>query len=229
MDQELGSGPVGWTPDEDRKIRVLLVDEQTVVRRGLCALIDQEADLVVVGDAATLGEAAALPVQPDVIVTDLFFPDGRGGEVITHLRARFGAARTVVLSIIGEPAGVQKILAAGAHGYLVKTAPASELLVGIRAVAAGATYLQPSLGVALARWHDRSPGPDGRVPGRLSPKEEDVVRLVALGHTNAEMAMLLCVSVRTIETHRARALKKLGQPTRAELVRYVQEAGILNP
>jgi two-component system response regulator NreC len=199
----------------------MLVDNRTVVREGLCALIGREPDLVVVAQAGSVGEALTMDFTPDVIVADIELPDAQPGEVIDRLRGYFSQSSILVLTLVGHPAKVQAILAAGAAGYVLKTAEITELITGIRAVANGQMYLQPSLGVELARWHR----PRDTTLG-LSPKEEQVLRLLALGHTNVEIAQLCAMSRRTVEAHRARIHQKLGRRTRAELVQYAREVGL---
>jgi two-component system response regulator NreC len=202
---------------------VMLIDRRTVVRDGLSALIEQQPDLVVVAGAASVRDARALDVTPHIIVTDIEFPDSEHSQVISGLRRSFPQSPILVLTAVAHPAKVQSVLAAGAAGYLLKTAATTELIVGIRAVADGETYLQPSLGVELARWHR----PPNATTG-LSPKEEQVLRLLVLGHTNVDVARLLHTSLRTAETHRANIQRKLGRQTRAELVQYAREIGILD-
>jgi two-component system response regulator NreC len=199
----------------------MLVDNRTVVREGLCALIEQQPDLVVVAQAASVGDALTVDLTPDVIVTDIDLPDAQHGEVIDRLRGFFSQSSILVLTLVGHPATVQSTLAAGADGYVLKTAEITDLITGIRAVADGQRYLQPSLGVELARWHR----PRDTTLG-LSPKEEQVLRLLALGHTNVEIAHLCGMSRRTVEAHRARIHQKLGRRTRAELVQYAREVGL---
>jgi DNA-binding NarL/FixJ family response regulator len=202
-------------------VDVMLVDNRTVVRAGLCALIERQPDLVVVAQAASLGDAASFDIAPDVIVTDIDLPDAQHGDVIHGLRALFPRSSILVLTVVDHPAKVQSVLAAGADGYLLQTVAGTDLLAGIRALAAGETFLQPSLGVELARWQRPR---DTTLT--LSPKEEEVLRLLALGHTNAEIARLNGVSLRTVEAHRSRIHQKLGPHTRAELVHYAQQAGL---
>jgi two-component system, NarL family, response regulator NreC len=200
----------------------MLVDHQNVTRAGLALLIDQPTDLLVVGQAASVREAQLSSANPDVVVVDVDMPHALPDEVLRDLRERFTQTSILVLTLVAHPAKVQSILAAGVDGYLLKTAPASNLLNAIRTVAAGDTYLQPSLGVELARWHrDESARPD------LSATEETVLRLLALGHTSAEVASLCGVSTRTVETHRSRLSQKLGCRTRVELVAYALRAGLL--
>jgi two-component system response regulator NreC len=204
-------------------IRVLLVDNRDVIREGLGALVDQQSGFTVVAQAGSIDSAKTLEVTPDVIVTEIDLPETRHVEVLSALRGKFPQSALLVLTLVRQPADVQSALAAGADGYLLKTATSSDLFNGIRALAAGKTYLQPSLGVELARWHrSRDSG------NRLSSKEEQVLRFLALGHTNAEVAEQLGVSVRTIETHRSRIHQKLGCRTRAELVEHARNLGLFD-
>ena len=200
----------------------MLVDPRAVVRAGLRALIDKEPDLVVVAQAATVGDTTRLDVRPGVIVTDIDLPDANRGEVISRLRARFQQSSILVFTPIGNLADVESVLAAGAHGYLLETADSDDVLAAIRTVAGGKTYLQPSLSGALARLHrggDAGPG--------LTPQEEQTLRFLALGYTNVEVARHFGVSLRTAESLRARIRRKLGRRTRAELVEYVLEVGLI--
>jgi two-component system, NarL family, response regulator NreC len=209
--------------ESNQAVDVMLVDSRPVVREGLCAVIDEQPDLVVVGQAASVRDAGSLDVQPHVIVTDIDLPDAKHGDVISALHGYFAQSSILVFTPIGHPTEVQSVLAAGAAGYLLETATTSDLLTGIRAVAGGRTYLQPSLGVELARWHR----PRDTTLG-LSPREEQVVQLLALGHTNVEVARLSNVSLRTIESHRAHIHRKLGLRTRAELVQFARETGLID-
>ena len=203
-------------------VDVMLVDGRAVVREGLFAVIDPEPDLVVVAQAATVRDAGSLAVEPHVIVTDIDLTDAKHGDVIGGLRGFFQRSSILVFTAVGDPTEVQSVLAAGAQGYVLETAPTEELLAGIRAVAGGETYLQPSLGVELARL--RQP----RDPALgLSAQEEQVLRLIALGHTNVEVARLCRVSLRTVESHRAHIQRKLDRRTRAELVEYAREIGLI--
>ncbi len=211
-----GTSPLGPA------IRVMLVDSRAVVREGLSAVIDQQSDLVVVAQAGSVHDAGSLDVRPDVIVTDIDLPDAKHGDVISALRGYFAQSSILVFTPIGHPTEVQSVLAAGAAGYVLETAATSDLLTGIRAVADGRTYLQPSLGVELARWHRPRDATLG-----LSPREEQVLQLIALGHTNVEVARLCNVSLRTIESHRAHIHRKLGLRTRAELVQFARESGLV--
>jgi two-component system response regulator NreC len=209
------------------QIAVLLMDDHVVVREGLRALLERQDDIDVMGEASTVAEAVAMDGDPDVVVADLMLPDERGAEVVRRLKQRHGNAAILVLTMVDNPTDVQLCLAAGARGYLLKETASSELVEAVRKVAGGEDYLQPSLGAALAKWKDAP----GRVSARsiddLTPREREVLRLIALGHTNSEIASMLFVSVRTVENHRAGVMRKLGLRTRAELVRHATGTGLV--
>jgi two-component system response regulator NreC len=192
------------------------------MREGLRAVIDREPGLVVVAQAATARDARSLDVTPDVIVTDIDLPDAKYGDVISGLRESFRQQSSIlVFTPVGDPVEVESVFAAGADGYLLETAETTDLFAGIRAVAAGETYLQPSLGAKLARSRqaDTTLG--------LSPQEKHVLRLLVLGHTNVDVARLCHTGLRTAETHRANIQRKLDRRTRAELVEYAREIGLV--
>jgi two-component system, NarL family, response regulator NreC len=197
-------------------VDVLLVDDRPVVREGLRAVIESQPDLVVVAQAPTLRDARNLETAADVIVTNVDLPDA-----ISGLRELCPHCSILVFRRKGDPIEVQAVFTAGANGYLLETSPAADLLAAIRAVANGRTYLQPSLGVKLAQ----SRSWDAMV--RLTPQEEQVLRLLVLGHTNADIARLCNISMRTAETHRAHIQRKLNRRTRAALVEYAREHGLV--
>ena len=201
----------------------MLVDSRAVMREGLRAVIDREPGLTVVAQAATVRDTRSLDVTPDVIVTDIDLPDAKYGEVIAGLRESFrNQSAILVFTPIGDSIEVESVFAAGADGYMLESADATDLFAGIRAVAAGETYLQPSLGAKLARSHRPADPTLG-----LSPQEKHVLRLLVLGHTNGDVARLLHTSLRTAETHRADIQRKLGRQTRAGLVEYAREIGLV--
>jgi two-component system response regulator NreC len=213
--------------DPDASTTVVLIDGEAVVREGLRLLIEQSEHLAVVADVASMAEALELQLQPSVVVTHVDLPDGAGRQVVTALGRHFANASVLVLSPMRHPARIQAVIAAGAHGYLLRSAEPADLAQAITAVARGETYLQPSLGVALAQWSSEGTS-DAEAGVRLSVKEEEVLRLIALGYKNSEIAQQLSVSLRTVESHRGRLTQKLGRRTRAELVRYAMDAGILH-
>lgn len=211
----------------DGKIQVLLMDDHVVVREGLRALLERQDDIDVKAEASSVAEAVALEVEPDVVVADLMLPDERGVEVVRRLKERYQKAAILVLTMVDNPTDVQQCLAAGARGYLLKETAGSELVDAVRKVAGGEDYLQPSLGAALAKWKESPGRVRARAVDDLTPREREVLRLIALGHTNTEIATMLYVSVRTVENHRAGVMRKLGLRSRAELVRHAAEAGLI--
>ncbi len=211
----------------DEPISVLLMDDHVVVREGLRALLERQDDIDVLAEAGSVGEAVGLDVAPDVVVADLVLPDDRGADVVRRLNDRYPDASILVLTMVDNPTDVQLCLAAGARGYLLKETASTELVDAVRKVAGGEDYLQPSLGAALAKWREAPGRVHARAIDDLTPREREVLRLIALGHTNAEIATMLYVSVRTVENHRASVLRKLGLRTRAELVRHANDAGLV--
>jgi two-component system response regulator NreC len=207
-------------------IQLALVDGQTIFREGLRALIEQEPDLEVVAHAASVTALEESDVEPDVVVTEIALPDAAHDEVIARLRRRFHDAAIVALTVLDDLPTVRQVLAAGADGYVLKSADTTELFAGVRAVARGDLYLQPSVGTAFASPQPVDRVETGEVDG-LTPKELEVLKLLALGHTNAEIAALTGSSLRTIEAHRAHIQQKLDRHTRAELVRIAFDAGLL--
>ena len=211
----------------DGKIQVLLMDDHVVVREGLRALLERQDDIDVMAEASSVAEAVALDVEPDVVVADLMLPDERGVEVVRRLKERYQKAAILVLTMVDNPTDVQQCLAAGARGYLLKETAGSELVDAVRKVAGGEDYVQPSLGAALAKWKESPGRVRARAVDDLTPREREVLRLIALGHTNTEIATMLYVSVRTVENHRAGVMRKLGLRSRAELVRHAAGAGLI--
>jgi len=210
----------------DDRISVLLMDDHVVVREGLRALLERQQDIHVLAEAGSVAEALEADVDPDVVVADLVLPDDRGADVVRRLRERYADSAILVLTMVDNPTDVQLCLAAGARGYVLKETASTELVDAVRKVAGGEDYLQPSLGAALAKWRDKPGRVHARAVDDLTPREREVLRLIALGHTNAEIATMLYVSVRTVENHRASVLRKLGLRTRAELVRHANDAGL---
>jgi two-component system response regulator NreC len=202
---------------------ILLVEEYTIVRRSLRMLLDAERDLTVCGAVGTLAEAIDGSWEPDVVIHDLLFPDCSGPEVVTRLRDRFPTAGLVVLSRLDMPTYVHLALTSGANGYVLKSADPQQLLDAVRQVADGQGYVQPSLGAALARWDEIPRRHDRDSLFSLTTREQEVLELLALGHTNAEVAKALGVALRTVEAHRTHLMQKLGLHSRAELVRLVAE------
>jgi two-component system response regulator NreC len=218
--QHQASGSDGSAP-----LRVALVEDHALMREGLRALFGAVEDIEVVDEASTVGEVSSIQGEPDVIVSDLVLPDGRGPAVVRKVAARFPHAAILVVSMIDDPADVQLCFAAGARGYLPKEAASTELIAAVRQVAEGREYLHPRLGAALASGGTSAVTVSGGVP--LTDREVAVLRLIAAGHTNAEIAALLRLSLRTIEKHRSTLHRALGARTRAELLREASTRGLL--
>jgi two-component system response regulator NreC len=208
-------------------VRVLVVDDHAVVRSGLRLLLDAEPGLEVVGEAGVADEAVAArsALEPDVVLMDLVLPGENGIEATRRVLADRPDTKVLVLSMQDDPSYVREAFSAGASGYVLKEAADAELVEAVREVAGGGRYLHPSLGARLARAPEQAFGRgDG---GSLTAREHEVLRLLALGHTNVEIAAALTISVRTAETHRAHVMQKLHLRTRAELVRYALDRGVL--
>lgn len=212
------------------KIRVVIADDHAVVRSGLRLLINSQKDMVVVGEAKDAREARASAVEtsPDVVLLDITMPGGNGIRVIGEICRDKPATRVLVLTMHEEPDYLRSALAAGGAGYLLKRSADSELLSAIRAVASGQRYVDPSIAESLVQELLREPvGEEAAGEERLSPREREVLELLAYGYTNQEIAEKIFVSVKTVETYRARLTQKLGVKTRAELVRYAMRQGLL--
>ena len=204
-------------------IRVLVVDDHAVVRSGLRRVLDSERDIETVGEAASAERAVfeALEHKPDVVLLDVVMPGKSGIEGMLALLQAVPEAKVLVLSMQDDPRYVREAFEAGASGYVLKEAADTEVVGAVRAVAAGERYVHPALGARLvaAEAEERK-----RVESDpLSDREREVLRLLALGHTNQEIAKQLYLSVRTVEAHRRHILNKLRLETRADLVRYALE------
>lgn len=203
-------------------VSIVLADDHAVVRSGLCMLLESEADLEVVAQVGELEELRAMVAEarPDVLLLDLHMRGGNSLELIPDLCRE---TNVLVLTMQDDPGYARSAIRAGASGYLLKEVEDAELIQAVRTVAGGGTYLHPALGARLLTG-------DAGAPGRgLTGRERDVLRLIALGHTNAEMAERLFLSVRTVETHRANIHRKLGTDSRSELVRHALEQGLVKP
>ncbi|CAB4904119.1 unannotated protein [freshwater metagenome] len=207
-------------------VRIVLADDHQVVRTGLALLLGGEEGIEVVAQAGDVDATlrAVLGHKPDVLVLDLNMPGTRTSlEAIPLVRDRSPLTATVVLTMQEDPEYARRSLRAGAMGYVLKESADTELVEAVRRAADGQTYLNPSLGARLVSMPEKADGP----PGDLSGREVEVLRLLALGHTNAEVGDRLFLSVRTVETHRAHVQQKLSLSTRAELVRYALDHGLL--
>ena len=210
-------------------IRVLVVDDHAVVRAGLRRVLEAEDDIEVVGEAGSGQRAVyeAIESKPDVVVMDVVMPGKSGIETTPEVLRTVPTARVLVLSMQDDPRYVRAAFEAGASGYVLKEAADSEVVGAVRTVAAGERYLHPALGARLVTADVEERRRASEDP--LSDREREVLRLLALGHTNQEIAEMLFISVRTAETHRAHIMRKLGLSSRAELVRYALGHDLLDP
>jgi two-component system, NarL family, response regulator NreC len=205
----------------DDETSVIIADDHAVVRKGLRLLIDAEPGLKVLAEAGTVPDAMmkTRALRADVLILDLNMPGGSSLEAIPQIRDEAPMTAIVVLTMQNDPAFARQALQSGAAGFVLKEAADDELLEAIRQAAGGGTYLNPTLGARLAAAPPEPAGP----PDDLSDRELSVLRLIALGHTNAEIASTLHLSVRTVESHRAHIQQKTRRSSRAELVRYALE------
>lgn len=207
-------------------IRVLVCDDHAMVRSGLRLLLETDPGIEVVGEAADADDAIEFVrvLSPDVVVLDVVLRGRSGVDAIADLLTAAPGTKVLMLSMQDDPSYVRAAFAAGADGYLQKEAAGAELIEAIREVASGHSFVHPLLGARLALAEVEDEGSSG---AHLSERERDVLRLLALGHTNLEVARQLSISVRTVESHRAHIAHKLGLRTRAEIVRYALATGEL--
>jgi DNA-binding NarL/FixJ family response regulator len=207
-------------------VRVVIADDDAFARRTVRDAL-QDAGVVVIAEAANGGDAVQLAVhyEPDVVLMDVVMPDQSGLDVVPTLLHERPETKVLVLSMQDDPQYVRQAFANGANGYILKEAADTEVVTAIREVAAGNNYVHPTLGARLmaaetaeARRVEEDP---------LSDREREVLRLLALGYTNQEISAQLFISVRTAETHRAHIMQKLRLTSRAELVRYAIDQGVL--
>jgi two-component system response regulator NreC len=210
-------------------IRVLLVDDHAILRAGLRRVLEAEEDIEVVAEAESAERALfeALEAKPDVAVVDVVMPGKSGIEATPDLVHAVPDMRILVLSMQDDPRYVRAAFEAGASGYVLKEAADNEVVGAVRTVAAGERYVHPALGARLVTAEVEERKRAEADP--LSEREREVLRLLALGHTNQEIAQMLYISVRTAETHRAHIMQKLRLSSRAELVRHALEHGLIEP
>ena len=210
-------------------MRILIVDDHGVLRAGLRALLNAEPDLHVVGEAADgqTGLRLATELNPDLVLMDITMPGMSGIQVTRQLKETLPSTRVLILTLHEDESLLREAIRAGASGYILKQAVEAELISAIRAVGRGELYIHPAMTRALLK--DVSPllVPEENPTEPLSPRELEVLRLVAQGHTNRQVAEMLHLSVRTVESHRANLMDKLGLSSPAQLVRYAIEHGLL--
>jgi two-component system response regulator NreC len=211
-------------------IKLLIADDHAVLRAGLRMLLEAQSDMTVLGEAATGEETVAQveALRPDIVLLDLSMPGSGGLDVIRRIKDAHQDAVVLVLTMHDDASYLRRALEAGAAGYVLKRAADTELVTAIRAVSRGGTYLHQEHLPFLLQDNPPEPEPaSDEAYESLSPRERQVVRLVALGHTNQETADMLYLSVKTVESYRARLRAKLGLETRAALVRYALQHGLL--
>ena len=212
------------------KLRVVLADDHAVVREGLTALINRQRDMEVVGEAGDGRTAVELTtrLKPDVVVMDVSMPVLNGARATRQLIEQNPGIRILALTVHEERSYLRDLLEAGVSGYLLKRAAGEELVNAIRRVAEGSIYVDGHLIPDVLDRSVRTPGRDGKGDGKpLTPREEEVIRQIAKGYSNKEIANQLSVSVKTVETHKARATEKLDIHNRAGIVRYAIQQGWL--
>lgn len=212
-------------------IRVLLADDHVVVREGLKALINAHPGMEVVGEAGDGAAAVELAkkLDPDVVVVDVSMPGMGGAQAAARLRAARPDRKILALTVHEDKSYLRLMLEAGAAGYVLKRAAVGELVQAIRAVAAGGTYLDPAMAGSVVHDFVRPPAAGREGPAvELSEREAEVVRLIALGYSNKEIASRLALSVKTIETYKTRSMEKLGMRSRVDIVQYASRRGWLD-
>jgi two-component system, NarL family, response regulator NreC len=217
-----------------KSIRVFIADDHAVLRAGLRLLLGAEPDIEVVGEAASAAEAVegVRALQPDILLLDISMPETNGLTALHTLRAEAPASRIIMLTMHDDESYLREALSAGAAGYALKQAADTELLSAVRAVYQGGTYLRPAHTHLLLEGHGEA-APPAKIASdadadRLSPREQEVLRLLAMGYTNKQAADQLALSVKTVETYKARLMAKLALNSRAELVHYALQHGLMD-
>jgi DNA-binding NarL/FixJ family response regulator len=209
-------------------LSVFLVDDHAVLRHGLRLLIDSQPDMHVSGEWDRAQDVVAQLTRgtaPDIVILDISMPDGSGADVAAAIRASLPEVRIVALTRHAEKAYVQQMLQAGASGYVLKQTAADVLIAAVRSVARGGTYIDPAIAGKLVESRGHARFADGN--SMLTPREREIVTLVAYGHTNKEIAGSLGITVKTVETHKTNIMQKLEITSRAELVRFALTQGWL--
>ena len=230
MDEARNAAAPAASDEAGAALRIVLADDHAVVREGLKSLVNAEADMCVVGEAAD-GEAAwraAMMLVPDVLVMDLSMPALGGAEATARVRRDCPAVKVLALTVHEERVYITQLLRAGASGYVLKRAAASELVRAIRAVASGGTYIDPSVAGSIVEGYLESGEKSEPPPAdTLSDREREVLLRIARGFSNKEIAAALKLSVKTVETYKARMTEKLGLRSRVDIVRYASRQGWL--
>lgn len=210
-------------------LRILISDDHGVLRAGLRALLNAAPNLEVVAEAADGAEALRLTgeLRPDIVLLDINMPGLDGIEVTRQLREILPEVKVLILTIYEDESLLQEAIRAGAAGYIIKRAVEAELIAAIHAICHGHLYIHPAMTRALLKDLAQAPVFDKPATQPLTPREIEVVRLIAQGYTNRQIAEILSLSVRTVESHRANVMSKLALRSRVDLVRYAQEQNLL--
>jgi DNA-binding NarL/FixJ family response regulator len=220
----------GWKDRPMAKLRIFLADDHAVVRAGLKTLVDAQSDMIVIGEAGD-GQAALEQIRDcaaDVVIMDISMPQLNGAEATAQLRQLCPDIKVLALSVHEDTGYLRKLLEAGASGYVLKRSAADTLIQAIRMVAAGGVYLDPAIaGKVVGSLLGKPMVVGDPAAAELSERETDVVRLIAQGYSNKEIATLLSLSVKTVETYKARAMEKIGLDSRVAIVRYALQRGWL--
>lgn len=215
----------------DKRIRILVVDDHAVVREGIRMVLETDPELKVVGDASSGEEALTLAHQlhPDVIVMDIGMPGLSGFETTQRIREALPDIKILALTVHDSEAYIFQMLGAGAVGYVLKRAPAAEVIQAVKAAYRGEAILHPSVAKLLIRDYLArvEGGQETTSFDLLSKREREIVKLIAEGRTNRDIAQLLCLSIKTVQAHRANLMRKLGMHDRTELVKYAIRRGII--
>ena len=213
-----------------KQVRVYLAEDHEVVREGLKSLINAQPDMEVIGEAnnGLMAVQGALELQPDVVVLDVSMPRMNGSEAAARIKKQNAAINLLALTRHTEKGFIQQLFRAGVSGYILKQSAGAELLTAIRTVASGKTYLDAAITENVIKAYAMRPLTLGENrPGRVSEREEEVLKLIAWGYSNKEIAAKLDISVKTVEAHKANAMKKLDMRSRIDVVRYALLQGWL--
>ena len=215
--------------DATHKLRVLLADDHAMLREGLAMLIDAQDDMEVVGQAANGREAVQLAktLNPDIVVMDVSMPELGGAEASEQIRDNCPDVRVLALTRHADQGYLRRLLQAGASGYVLKKSAADALINALRVVAGGGTYLEPTLAGAVVERALGSPGKVRQDRDMLTLREEEVLRWIAWGRSNKEIAASLAISIKTVESYKASATQKLGLRSRSDIMRYALARGWL--
>jgi DNA-binding NarL/FixJ family response regulator len=209
-------------------LRVVLVDDHSLVRSGIRSLLEKTAEIEVVGEASSSSDALKLiaEIQPDVVLMDIALPGQNGLETMTRVTKQFPQVRVIMLSMHANEEYVWQAIQNGASGYLMKDANSAELVAAITAVARGESYLSPTVSKHVTEYIRRA-GQEQSSVGRLTPRQREILQLIAQGNTTQQIAQKLTLSVKTVETHRAQLMERLGIRDIAGLVRYAIRSGLV--